>query len=150
MTEIGERTLDHPDELEAAALEVEVDDLDPQLLTRGDDLLGRVDMVRRHLRDVHETLDTVADLDERGLLEETLVLLLERFAQVAFVPGNHDLWSPEGNPRALRGEAKYRRLVAICRDCGVLTPEDVADIQAYIIDRANDMVDAAAAAGSGN
>ena len=33
---------------------------------------------------------------------------------------------------------------------GVLTPEDVADIQAYVIDRANDMVEAAAAADSGN
>ena len=48
-----------------AALEVEVDDLDPQLLARGDDLLGQVDVVRRHLRDVHQALDAVADLDER-------------------------------------------------------------------------------------
>ena len=49
---------------DAAALEVEVDDLDPQLLARRDDLLGRLDVVRRHLRDVHETLDALADLDE--------------------------------------------------------------------------------------
>ena len=50
--------------------EVEVDDLDPQLLAGRDDLVGRVDVVRRHLRDVHETLDAVADLDERAELDE--------------------------------------------------------------------------------
>ena len=31
---------------------------------------GDVDVVRRHLRDVHETLDAVADLDERTELDE--------------------------------------------------------------------------------
>jgi hypothetical protein len=49
---------------DAAALEVEVDDLDPQLLAGRDDLLGEVDVVHRHLRDVHQTLDAVAHLDE--------------------------------------------------------------------------------------
>ena len=49
---------------DAAAGEVEIDDLDPQLLAGRDDLLGRVDVVRRHLGDVHETLDAVADLHE--------------------------------------------------------------------------------------
>ena len=46
------------------ALQVDVDDLHPQLLAGGDDLLGQVDVVRRHLRDVDEALDAVADLDE--------------------------------------------------------------------------------------
>ena len=50
--------------VDPAALEVEIDDLDPQLLGRGDDLLGKIDVVRRHLRDVDEALDAVADLDE--------------------------------------------------------------------------------------
>ena len=50
---------------DAAAGEVEVDDLDPQLLAGGDDLLGRLDVVGRHLRDVHQALDAVAHLDER-------------------------------------------------------------------------------------
>ena len=55
---------------DAATGEVEIDDLDPQLLAGRDDLLGRVDVVRRHLGDVHEALDAVADLDERTELDE--------------------------------------------------------------------------------
>jgi 3',5'-cyclic AMP phosphodiesterase CpdA len=60
-------------------------------------------------------------------LRYALSILSGRFAQVLWVPGNHDLWtiasasSPENR---LRGEEKYRRLVGICRDYGVLTPED--------------------------
>src|SRR5829696_1207990 len=53
-----------------AAGEVEIDDLDPQLLAGRHDLVGRVDVVRRHLRDVHEALDAVADLHERAELDE--------------------------------------------------------------------------------
>ena len=49
---------------DAAPLEIEVDDLDPQLLTGGDHLLGQVDVVGRHLGDVHQALDAVADLHE--------------------------------------------------------------------------------------
>jgi hypothetical protein len=44
----------------------EIDDLDPELLAGGHDLLGQVDVVRRHLRDVDQALDAVADLDERA------------------------------------------------------------------------------------
>lgn len=62
-------------------------------------------------------------------LHYALTRLTKRFAQVLWVPGNHDLWSlpaksaseEEATPR---GEAKYQRLVAICREYGVLTPED--------------------------
>ena len=50
---------------DAAAGQVEVDDLDPQLLAGRDDLLGQIDVAGRHLRDVHEALDALADLDER-------------------------------------------------------------------------------------
>ena len=46
-------------------LEVDVDDLDPQLFTGGDDLLGQVDMMTGHLGDMDQTLDAVAHLDER-------------------------------------------------------------------------------------
>ena len=51
---------------DAAALEVEVDDLDPQLLARGDHLLGQVDVVGGHLGDVDQTLDTLPHLQERA------------------------------------------------------------------------------------
>jgi 3',5'-cyclic AMP phosphodiesterase CpdA len=51
--------------------------------------------------------------------------LRDRFATVVWVPGNHELWTaPRDDPAALRGQAKYDALVAICRDLGVLTPED--------------------------
>ncbi len=48
--------------------------------------------------------------------------VVPRFAQVAWVPGNHELWTSEDPP--LRGVAKYERMVAACRERGVLTPED--------------------------
>jgi hypothetical protein len=43
---------------------------------------------------------------------------------VVWVPGNHELWSLSTDPVGLRGEAKYRHLVAMCRRLGVITPED--------------------------
>ncbi len=54
----------------------------------------------------------------------TLQLLTERFAKVIWVPGNHDLWTLPKGDTDLRGAAKYLRLVKICREYGVLTPED--------------------------
>ena len=58
-------------------------------------------------------------------LELTLALLSERFARLIWVPGNHELWTvPPDGPDVARGEAKYRRLVDVCRRRGVLTPED--------------------------
>ncbi|MEW5989160.1 MAG: metallophosphoesterase [Chloroflexota bacterium] len=53
-----------------------------------------------------------------------LYLLTRRFAQVIWTPGNHDLWTLPTDANALRGEAKYQRLVTLCHDYGVLTPED--------------------------
>jgi 3',5'-cyclic AMP phosphodiesterase CpdA len=65
--------------------------------------------------DVSETLADV---------EWALGLLRERFAQVLWTPGNHELWTlPDEEPK-LRGERRYLRLVEICRSLGVLTPED--------------------------
>lgn len=58
-------------------------------------------------------------------LRFALAILTRRFAQVLWVPGNHDLWTiPFSTEEQLRGEDKYRQLVAICRSYGVLTPED--------------------------
>ncbi|HEU4405999.1 MAG TPA: metallophosphoesterase [Polyangiaceae bacterium] len=45
-----------------------------------------------------------------------------RFAKVFWVPGNHELWSvPKGSAR---GVARYEALVALCREAGVVSPED--------------------------
>jgi 3',5'-cyclic AMP phosphodiesterase CpdA len=53
-----------------------------------------------------------------------LALLRERFASVIWVPGNHELWTRSKDPTPLRGEARYRHLVEVCRELDVLTPED--------------------------
>ncbi|MEV6980925.1 metallophosphoesterase [Sphaerisporangium sp. NPDC051017] len=57
-------------------------------------------------------------------VEWALGLLKERFATVVWAPGNHELWTPKDDPVTLRGEARYRHLVEVCRGLGVLTPED--------------------------
>ncbi len=64
----------------------------------------------------------VGEIDEH--LKFALFMLTRRFEQVIWVPGNHDLWTLPANPSRLRGEARYWNQVSICRDYGVLTPED--------------------------
>lgn len=64
----------------------------------------------------------VGELEEH--LKAALVLLCPRFKQLVWVPGNHELWTIPTSANQLRGEAKYQRLVSICREYGVLTPED--------------------------
>jgi 3',5'-cyclic AMP phosphodiesterase CpdA len=63
-----------------------------------------------------------------GETEDDLTFALRiatsRFQKVLWVPGNHELWTMPGDAGGLRGEAKYQKLVSICRDHGVLTPED--------------------------
>ncbi|WP_405095203.1 metallophosphoesterase family protein [Micromonospora sp. NBC_01412] len=57
-------------------------------------------------------------------IEWALGLLSRRFAKVIWAPGNHELWTPREDPVQLRGEARYRHLVELCRSLGVVTPED--------------------------
>lgn len=65
------------------------------------------------------------DVGERFAdIEWALAVLSSRFATVVWAPGNHELWTPPGDPVELRGEARYRELVAMCRRLGVVTPED--------------------------
>lgn len=69
-------------------------------------------------------LALVGDVGEKpDHLVWALRRLVPRFARLLWTPGNHDLWV---HPQAAapRGEGRYRELVAICRDFGVLTPED--------------------------
>jgi 3',5'-cyclic AMP phosphodiesterase CpdA len=47
----------------------------------------------------------------------------ERFATVVWAPGNHELWTSPREPEP-RGVARYEHLVSMCREIGVLTPED--------------------------
>ncbi|MEU8890715.1 metallophosphoesterase [Streptomyces sp. NPDC048442] len=62
--------------------------------------------------------------DDFADVEWALSRLGDRFAKVVWVPGNHELWTRPGDPVSLRGEARYRHLVEICRGLGVVTPED--------------------------
>jgi 3',5'-cyclic AMP phosphodiesterase CpdA len=65
------------------------------------------------------------DVGERlADVEWALRSLRERFAVVVWAPGNHELWTPRDDPVQLRGEERYRHLVELCRQIGVLTPED--------------------------
>lgn len=58
-------------------------------------------------------------------LEAALAAFSRRFARVIWVPGNHELWTVRGRGgEDLRGQAKYDRLVALCRKWGAITPED--------------------------
>lgn len=57
-------------------------------------------------------------------LHFALSTLTRRFQRLLWVPGNHDLWTLSSGRNRLCGELKYRQLVSICRDYGVLTPED--------------------------
>jgi predicted phosphodiesterase len=50
--------------------------------------------------------------------------LRERFARLIWAPGNHELWTTRDDPDQSRGEERYQRLVAMCRNIGVDTPED--------------------------
>jgi predicted phosphodiesterase len=56
-------------------------------------------------------------------LDVTLRTLQRKFARLIWVPGNHELWTLPHRETA-RGEAKYMRLVELCRRYNVLTPED--------------------------
>jgi 3',5'-cyclic AMP phosphodiesterase CpdA len=57
-------------------------------------------------------------------LHFALRVLTKRFQRLFWVPGNHDLWTSPKECAPLYGEARYHRLVTICRDYGVSTPED--------------------------
>lgn len=75
------------------------------------------------------------DIAERiDLISEGFAMAREKFARVIWAPGNHDLWTtapapdePAGDqpaPLPLRGEAKYRAIIASARALGIDTPED--------------------------
>ncbi|MGW0883620.1 metallophosphoesterase family protein [Streptomyces sp. NPDC002671] len=65
-----------------------------------------------------DVADSVADI------RWTLATLAGRFRKVLWTPGNHDLWTHPADPVTLRGVARYEHLVEVCRELGVVTPED--------------------------
>jgi len=79
-------------------------------------------LVPRHRDDWLIVAGDVAERVED--VEWGLKLLSDRFAQVVWTPGNHELWTHPKDPVTLRGVERYQHLVEICRGLGVLTPED--------------------------
>ncbi len=76
-------------------------------------------------RHPNDWLIVAGDVDENTRrFRAAMMLLADRFAKVFWTPGNHDLWTLPHDDSAPRGLFKYNQLVAICREVGVLTPED--------------------------
>lgn len=48
----------------------------------------------------------------------------ESFRAGHLVPGNHELWTTAKDPVQIHGAARYDYLVTMCREIGVITPED--------------------------
>ncbi|GAA2529636.1 metallophosphoesterase [Pilimelia columellifera] len=70
-------------------------------------------------------LIVAGDVGERFAdIEGALKVLRTRFGQVIWTPGNHELWTHPSDVVTLRGEARYAALVNMCRDYGIVTPED--------------------------
>jgi 3',5'-cyclic AMP phosphodiesterase CpdA len=70
-------------------------------------------------------LIVAGDVGEKAAdVEATLAMLARRFEKVIWTPGNHELWTTPGDPLTLRGEDRYHHLVEVCRQLGVVTPED--------------------------
>jgi 3',5'-cyclic AMP phosphodiesterase CpdA len=62
--------------------------------------------------------------DTFGEIEDVLRRLRQRYAEVIWTPGNHELWTLERDPVQLRGESRYQALVQMCRNNDIVTPED--------------------------
>ncbi|OON81914.1 metallophosphoesterase family protein [Streptomyces tsukubensis] len=70
-------------------------------------------------------LIVAGDVAERFAdVERTLRQLAGRFSKVVWTPGNHELWTPKNDPVQLKGVARYARLVELCRELDISTPED--------------------------
>jgi 3',5'-cyclic AMP phosphodiesterase CpdA len=93
------------------------------------DLHLRYEVTRRALQALpphpYDWLILAGDVGEtEEHLRFALGVLTRRFGRLLWVPGNHDLWTIPSDPSDPRGQAKYDRLVKVCREYGVLTPED--------------------------
>jgi 3',5'-cyclic AMP phosphodiesterase CpdA len=92
--------------------------------------VGYADNRRIVTDDLHPTGDgdwliVAGDIAEKPAdVEWTLATLASRFARVLWSPGNHELYTHAKDPVRLRGLDRYEHLVALCRELGVITPED--------------------------
>lgn len=76
-------------------------------------------------RSEEDWLIVAGDVGEKSAdIEWALSTLSGRFAKVVWAPGNHELWTPRGDPLQLRGQERYAHLVEVCRSLGISTPQD--------------------------
>ncbi|EOM77063.1 metallophosphoesterase [Rhodococcus rhodnii] len=87
---------------------------------------GNREMTERlHPHSPDDWLILAGDVAERSDdIRWSLEVLTQRFAKVLWVPGNHELWTTAKDPVQMHGLARYDHLVAMCRELGVVTPED--------------------------
>ncbi|EXJ95296.1 hypothetical protein A1O1_00416 [Capronia coronata CBS 617.96] len=78
-----------------------------------------------------DSLIICGDVGERlEHLQEAFEIATDRFKQVFWVPGNHELYTLPGITteddldKELRGESKYQECVRVANEFGVITPED--------------------------
>ena len=57
-------------------------------------------------------------------LEFAFRVLVPRFRQLIWVPGNHELWTTPNGQSQARGVERYQQFVELCQSHGVVTPED--------------------------
>ena len=105
------------------------DPAEPRLLAVSDLHVGftenRKIVARIRPRTAGDWLVVAGDVGEFAAdIEWALGMLRERFAEVIWIPGNHELWTHRREPLRLRGVERYEHLVAMCRGLGVRTPED--------------------------
>ncbi|RDD45574.1 hypothetical protein TrispH2_003517 [Trichoplax sp. H2] len=59
--------------------------------------------------------------DSLELLKSTLILLRQKFAQVCFVPGNHDVWVRKHRDGDTNSIAKFGQILNLCQRIGIKT-----------------------------
>jgi 3',5'-cyclic AMP phosphodiesterase CpdA len=70
-------------------------------------------------------LIVAGDVGERSThIAWALRQLSGRFAKVIWSPGNHELWTTQNDEVVARGVQRYEHLIDMCRELGVVTPED--------------------------
>lgn len=94
------------------------------------DFAANLDLVRTLSTETRQDALIVAGDSSHRLdrSEEALSALVERFAQVFFVPGNHDLWVNDGTDETAHATSLQRmeELERLCYKLGVLTEAAVA------------------------
>ena len=86
---------------------------------------NRNQIVGLHPNHPEDWLIVAGDVAERlADITDVLATLAERFATVMWVPGNHELWGGRSGFDEWDAPSRYDLLVHICRELGILTPED--------------------------